>query len=627
VTLRIRIVITLLLAVLLLAGVLVWASIVAQQHAADRFAETTLHSRELVWRGILQQGIASMHGDTQRMTRDRKLKDALRKGEQSGAQPQVDSIYSNMNALGLVERVAVFDSDGRYLATAGFPLDTQPNSAVKRVLQGESRVEGLIRDSDGVLLVTVAIPITYRGKLVGGGILMRSPAWSVGLIKERAESDAAFFVDGVSHWASDERLVEIRQQLLNDSDSDGGDSFDIVEVDGQYWVASRHPLRGITDEPLAELLVAEQQTASIQAQRRSNSTGLVVAAVVILFVLTGLYLYLGRLLAPLASVTRSLKRVAEGDLSVSVTRQESGEIGILEEATAAMVVQLSELITRIQEVTDILAGNAAAMAEQSRHGQASAANQKRRVEAIVGVIQQLEGAANHVIAQVERSSKEAEGAGREARNGVVTTAQAIKEIDALASHIQHTADVVSKLREESQNIERFLEMIQDVAEQTNLLALNAAIEAARAGDNGRGFAVVADEVRALSRRTTQSTDEIRSVTGRLSRLSHEAGQAINESVAMAKDTVEHSARTNSSLQEIEQVVVSVIGASQEIHSSTTKQGEMTATIVTEIDHVGACADETAEHAEHVMSSCGHVAELAEQLRSLVGRFRAPGSGS
>lgn len=77
-----------------------------------------------------------------------------------------------------------------------------------------------------------------------------------------------------------------------------------------------------------------------------------------------------------------------------------------------------------------------------------------------------------------------------------TSADTVVRIDNMITHIKHIFSLLSDSKQ--------------IADQTNLLALNAAIEAARAGNHGRGFSVVAGEVRALSQRSTEFHDQIRS---------------------------------------------------------------------------------------------------------------------
>ena len=92
--------------------------------------------------------------------------------------------------------------------------------------------------------------------------------------------------------------------------------------------------------------------------------------------------------------------------------------------------------------------------------------------------------------------------------GSAVLEQAASEITKVASSVESSSVIITKLGDSSGQIGTIISTISEIADQTNLLALNAAIEAARAGEMGRGFAVVADEVRKLAERTSQSTGEI-----------------------------------------------------------------------------------------------------------------------
>ncbi|MBC9249117.1 hypothetical protein A9179_02385 [Pseudomonas alcaligenes] len=114
-----------------------------------------------------------------------------------------------------------------------------------------------------------------------------------------------------------------------------------------------------------------------------------------------------------------------------------------------------------------------------------------------------------------------------------STTDSSQALAGLAADLQQTRDQAGELAgqmlaitQQGETILRATDDMDAIAKQTNLLALNAAIEAARAGDSGRGFAVVADEVRALSSRSTDFSQAIRStVAGMLEALQRTAAQA------------------------------------------------------------------------------------------------------
>lgn len=108
--------------------------------------------------------------------------------------------------------------------------------------------------------------------------------------------------------------------------------------------------------------------------------------------------------------------------------------------------------------------------------------------------------------QSDQTVLEAVAANEEVQQGLTTSERAAEHTVKVIGRVSGSIELLTA---STGKIEQVIGVIADIADQTNLLALNAAIEAARAGDHGRGFAVVADEVRTLSRRTSESTQDIR----------------------------------------------------------------------------------------------------------------------
>lgn len=209
-----------------------------------------------------------------------------------------------------------------------------------------------------------------------------------------------------------------------------------------------------------------------------------------------------------AAITEAAEGLRAGDLRVSAAVHGRDDLAQIAEALNAALVQLRNSLDGVNRESQQLGGTVRQLNDQAEETLVSVEQQQGQVSQIAAAAHQLAATAQTVAESCEGAAADAQQTRQIAMQSNQRSARTGASMRELSSRLGETVTALQQLREQTQQINRVVDVIKGIAEQTNLLALNAAIEAARAGEQGRGFAVVADEVRSLSQRTQDSTQEI-----------------------------------------------------------------------------------------------------------------------
>ncbi|UFS70994.1 methyl-accepting chemotaxis protein [Geomonas sp. RF6] len=324
---------------------------------------------------------------------------------------------------------------------------------------------------------------------------------------------------------------------------------------------------------------------------------------------------------PVAEIVSANARLADGDLTQSVTVSTRDEIGELAASSRKVVANMREILTKVATTSQHVTQASYQLQSTASIIASGAEEVASQTETVATASEEMAATSGDIARSCMMAATSSDRTSKTATRGSEVVTETIAGMGKIAAQVKRSAQTVEDLGVRSEQIGEIVGTIEDIADQTNLLALNAAIEAARAGEQGRGFAVVADEVRALAERTTKATKEISEMIRAIQSEIRTAVLAMDEGVCEVEKGAESSKKSGEALEEILGQINEVAMQINQIATAAEEQTATTTEITSNVHQVTGVVQETSRGASETAAASAQLATNARLLEELVSRFK------
>ncbi|WP_038050767.1 methyl-accepting chemotaxis protein [Thioalkalivibrio sp. ALJ1] len=396
-----------------------------------------------------------------------------------------------------------------------------------------------------------------------------------------------------------------------------------VTYQGEPMAVIARPVLDFSGDAVGVLELMVDRSAYVAMARNATGTVVMVGALAVVLGALLAWFLTRSIVHPLCQTVVRLNDIAsgEGDLTRKPEVSGKNELGDLSIAFNHFVEKIRVLIQQVAAGSDQVAAAATELSATSEETNEQVRRQKAETDQVATAMNEMTATVQEVARNASDAAAAARSTDQDATAGQQVVQKTVSTINGLSTQVESAADVVSRLSQDAEQINKVLEVIGDIADQTNLLALNAAIEAARAGEQGRGFAVVADEVRTLASRTQDSTHEIQQMIERVQNGTREAVQAMEDGRVKAHASVEQVNLAGESLIAITQSVTRISDMNTQIASAAEEQSTVAEEINRNVANITEVLDQTAAGSEQIRNASEELSKLASQQQQRVGQFK------
>lgn len=278
---------------------------------------------------------------------------------------------------------------------------------------------------------------------------------------------------------------------------------------------------------------------------------------------------------------------------------------------------LAPIIGEVSGITDRIHSHAGAIAMTLDQQSGFATQLSSSVVEISSTMEEFTSTAiqiaQHSQSVVERADKTLE----DSKNGAAEVENLTFKVNDISDNIQANLGEIVELGRRSKEINKVMEIINNIANQTKLIAFNAALEAASAGEAGKRFGVVAVEIRRLADNVVESTAEIEGKITEILDAVNRLVMSSEKSAELIQEGQEYASHTVVMLIESVDGVEETADAARQISLSTQQQQIASSQVVVALKEIEQGVHFSSSSINDANSATTELAGLSEQLRGVM----------